>query len=714
MSEEFIHDIEHREMEMTYSVAAKPALKMGSQFKSNIEELDPLDRNLEKPEGGKKNKRKIKFGRNKIRYYSRSPNLGEDGDEPTMVIKFDEDDTIINENADAESLKALLEVLDARLFSRWVQDPKREIDELDECVQISRTIRPFLENTHALSIYAHDTFWQDLLNKFPVLIDWLLDMLCSASKKEDEFEESRDAVFKILDSIRVFVKKSKSKQSGNLADGIIETARAPVFYYLLTEALQEDLDMMNIFLMQMNIDHHHHHLSNLRGLKYGALREVANHNSGLLSLFQGAITRQAEETKVGSSVESNTMTLVKSLSEKAKAAAEEERLKEIRSAHKSIRNRSRRGSDLKQRRSQSVEGLVGIGNGHMVYSKEHGVAVGKIQNMVRRMRSRTRIQRITKLLIATNRGDYEEAAHLRLALMKSNQYDAYLMQDDSAVKIQRVWRGVCSRRTLDHMKQAEVKTMGELMKTKTGLKVPSAQLSAVATKIHRQNSTFFEQDVPEDMVVGDEDAQTMGDLKKAKKESKKESKKELKGNLKKPSAQLSAMAAKIHQQNSAAQDVPEDVEAVDEEPERLSHAQRGAKVGKNIGKAIAGENGAVILGTTSLIIGHGVDFGHNAFKSLKNVGRRKQDKNTTQLSPRQKPNQSKDTPAIVVNDEREQNRAAAEPEKKHDQATELVFNPKQVPPVTKPDKKNVSARKWASFENLTAVTDAQTGLGSNI
>jgi hypothetical protein len=442
--------------EIKEEIVTRPILKRISSYTDEM----PIDD--DKPDGGKKKKRAIKFGRNKIRYYSRSDNLGEDGDEPTPVIKFDEDESVLNEAADAAALKGLLGVLDARLFSRWVQEPDRESEDLDACVQIARTLRPFLEDTHALSIYGYDTFWQDLVTKFPVLIDWLLDMLCSASKDADDFEESRDIVFKIFDKIRIFV-RTRANHKGNLADGIIPTARAPVFYYLLTEALQEDLDMMNIFLMQMNIDKQHY-LSSLTGLKRTKEDKDINASTGLSQLFAGATQRKEDSEEDNKAATKEEVTSESSNEdEKAKVVTPEtdqetqeaKKLDEMKAARQAAKvKRKQRASigKMKHIHITHVEGVAGLGHEGVVYSKEHGEAVRKIQKIFRRSKNKVHSARASQMVVASLKGDQKEVARLNHETMQENKYEMFLKEHKAALKSQLSWRSITSKRVIARLK----------------------------------------------------------------------------------------------------------------------------------------------------------------------------------------------------------------------------------------------------------------------
>ena len=65
-------------------------------------------------------------------------------------------------------------IIDRVTHEDWANDPERDHIDFQIYRRLSHNMQEYLEETHALSPYAHDTFWHDLTKAFPRVVGWVL------------------------------------------------------------------------------------------------------------------------------------------------------------------------------------------------------------------------------------------------------------------------------------------------------------------------------------------------------------------------------------------------------------------------------------------------------------------------------------------------------------------------------------------------------------
>jgi hypothetical protein len=114
---------------------------------------------------------------------------------------------------------------------------------------MNEDLRPFLSDTHELSIKAYDTFWHDLVRAFPRIIGWVLHTLRSGSSHD--FDGDKDRIFDVFDKLQRYCERERGLK--DVASGIDETAWAPILYWALMETTTQDqIDTMFDILVQMS------------------------------------------------------------------------------------------------------------------------------------------------------------------------------------------------------------------------------------------------------------------------------------------------------------------------------------------------------------------------------------------------------------------------------------------------------------------------------
>ena len=78
-------------------------------------------------------------------------------------------------------------------------------DSSDETM--NEDLRPFLSDTHELSIKAYDTFWHDLVRAFPRIIGWVLHTLRSGSSHD--FDGDKDRIFDVFDKLQRYCERER-------------------------------------------------------------------------------------------------------------------------------------------------------------------------------------------------------------------------------------------------------------------------------------------------------------------------------------------------------------------------------------------------------------------------------------------------------------------------------------------------------------------------
>jgi len=134
----------------------------------------------------------------------------------------------------------------------------RNASHIEDSVKLAVHIAPLLKKTSPISIFSKETFWSDLLSRFPLTIDWVIDSLRSETPGADNhgggtetFAEEQGRFFQTLESLRVASHRHRTMEHGFLADMLEVEAKAPVLYFLLTAADQKDVDWLYIMLSEM-------------------------------------------------------------------------------------------------------------------------------------------------------------------------------------------------------------------------------------------------------------------------------------------------------------------------------------------------------------------------------------------------------------------------------------------------------------------------------
>jgi len=144
-------------------------------------------------------------------------------------------------------LQALVESLSPDGFSLWVHG-KLTGEQVENCRVLAVQLEDTLASTHPQSVYSKDTLLQRMVRDVPCLMDWVMHSLRRAERHD--FEKKRRELCKLFTSLEAFQEKQTAGHAlyRPLSDGIVETARAQVLYFLLNKSKPKDVVAMHDFL----------------------------------------------------------------------------------------------------------------------------------------------------------------------------------------------------------------------------------------------------------------------------------------------------------------------------------------------------------------------------------------------------------------------------------------------------------------------------------
>lgn len=144
-------------------------------------------------------------------------------------------------------LQALVESLSPDGFSLWVHG-KLTGEQVENCRVLAVQLEDILASTHPQSVYSKDTLLQRMVRDVPCLMDWVMHSLRRAERHD--FEKKRREICKLFTSLEAFQEKQIAGHAlyRPLSDGILETARAQVLYFLLNKSKPKDVVAMHDFL----------------------------------------------------------------------------------------------------------------------------------------------------------------------------------------------------------------------------------------------------------------------------------------------------------------------------------------------------------------------------------------------------------------------------------------------------------------------------------
>jgi len=147
----------------------------------------------------------------------------------------------------------LVDTIDPWKFNEWLHKPERCGSHVDNASSLAVHVGPYLKKTSPLSIYSKDVFWHDFLRSFPYAIDWVIESLRTKNEREaTSFKRDKSRMYKTLESLRRHTVHHRSRKDRvSLVDLIEDSAKAPILFFLLTDAKQSDVDWLFTMLSEM-------------------------------------------------------------------------------------------------------------------------------------------------------------------------------------------------------------------------------------------------------------------------------------------------------------------------------------------------------------------------------------------------------------------------------------------------------------------------------